>query len=212
MTLAPTPDDTTSIRARNRARILAAAEHVFADKGFTGATTAEIAALAGLPKPNVHYYFPTKRDLYVAVLADILAAWLDPLRVIGPDDDPATAVATYVRAKMRASWARPQASKVFANEIIHGAEQVMPFLADDLRTLLDDKVQVLEGWIAAGHMAPLAPRPFFFMIWAMTQYYADFDAQTKALIGTPDQVTLTGDVVRLVLRAAGLDASGKEAG
>src|SRR5208337_1966831 len=53
-----------SIRDRNQAKILKAAEAVFAEKGFDGATTAEIAARAGVPKPNIHYYFGTKQQLY----------------------------------------------------------------------------------------------------------------------------------------------------
>ena len=49
-----------SIRERNQAKILKAAEAVFAEKGFDGATTGEIAERAGVPKPNVHYYFGTQ--------------------------------------------------------------------------------------------------------------------------------------------------------
>src|SRR5690242_9006825 len=51
-------------RASIEARILAAAESVFAETGFSGATTAEIAKRAGVPKANLHYYFKTKTDLY----------------------------------------------------------------------------------------------------------------------------------------------------
>ena len=56
------------IRQANRERILGAAEQVFARAGFNGATMAEIAELAGLPKANLHYYFGSKEDLYRAVL------------------------------------------------------------------------------------------------------------------------------------------------
>jgi hypothetical protein len=50
------------IRELNSTAIIAAAEEVFALKGFKGATTQEIADLAGLPKANVHYYFKTKKN------------------------------------------------------------------------------------------------------------------------------------------------------
>src|SRR3979409_1983939 len=70
----------TSRRERRRldseARILDAAEQVFAEPGFSGATTAVIAAKARLPKANVHYYFGTKERLYRRVLKRILDAWL----------------------------------------------------------------------------------------------------------------------------------------
>jgi TetR/AcrR family transcriptional regulator len=43
------------IRRANEARILRAAERVFAKAGFAGARMAEIAAAAGVPKANLHY-------------------------------------------------------------------------------------------------------------------------------------------------------------
>ena len=54
------------IRQDNEALILAAAERVFAGAGFSGATMAQIAAEAGLPKANLHYYFGSKETLYRA--------------------------------------------------------------------------------------------------------------------------------------------------
>ncbi len=63
-----------SIRQENERVILAAAEAVFAEQGFGGATMAAIAARAGVPKPNVHYYFPTKEKLYRAVVERVLTA------------------------------------------------------------------------------------------------------------------------------------------
>ena len=197
------------IRGENLRRILAAAERVFAASGHAGATTAAIAAEAGLPKANVHYYFSTKRDLYRAVLADILREWLDPLRQMSAEDDPARAIAAYVEAKMRATRDRPLASRVFANEILHGAAEVRGFLADDLKRLVDEKAAVLERWIAEGRMAPVDSRHFFFMIWAVTQHYADFDVQVrtvlgKARLGRRDFDAVTAEVVRFILRGAGL--------
>ncbi|AWK89505.1 TetR/AcrR family transcriptional regulator [Azospirillum thermophilum] len=197
------------IRRENRERILKAAELVFAEAGRAGATMADIAERAGLPKANLHYYFGTKEDLYRAVLDNILRLWLAPIDSLRPDADPAAALTAYVAAKMEASRSRPAASKVFANEILHGAAQVQEFLAKDLRRLVDAKAAVIDGWIAAGRMAPLDARQFLFMIWAVTQHYADFNVQVAALLGRKkltrsDFDRITREVVRMVLRAAGL--------
>ena len=51
-----------AIREVNERVILAAAERVFAELGFAGASTGRIAELAGIPKANLHYYFPTKES------------------------------------------------------------------------------------------------------------------------------------------------------
>lgn len=197
------------IRRRNEARILEAAEQVFAEAGFGGATMAAIAERAALPKANIHYYFGTKEQLYRAVLADILALWLGAADDIRPDADPAAALTAYIRAKMRMSRVRPYASKVFANEVLHGAPQIASYLGDHLRRWVDDKVRVIEGWVRAGRMAAVDARHLFFLIWAMTQTYADFDVQIGAVLGVPrldnaDFETGCRMVETLVLRGCGL--------
>jgi len=55
-------------RDESRAKILAAAEQVFAREGLAGARTDAIAAQAGVNKALLHYYFKKKEKLYEAVL------------------------------------------------------------------------------------------------------------------------------------------------
>ncbi|UPG71322.1 TetR/AcrR family transcriptional regulator [Roseomonas gilardii subsp. gilardii] len=169
-----------------RAQILRAAERVFAEAGFAGASMSALAEAAGLPKANLHYYFGTKEALYRAVLDDILALWLSATDDIRPGSDPATALTAYIRAKMRHSRLRPHASRVFANEVLHGAPQLHGFFATELRDLVEQKAKVMEGWIAAGLMHPIDPRHLFFSLWAMTQTYADFAAQITPVLGIPE--------------------------
>ena len=89
-----------SIRAENKRLILEAAEVVFAETGFKGATTAAIAARAGVPKANLHYYFPTKEELYRSVIERVLTAWLAAASSFDQSDDPSEALARYIGAKM----------------------------------------------------------------------------------------------------------------
>jgi TetR/AcrR family transcriptional regulator len=55
-----------------RLRILDAAEAVFAERGYAGASTREIAVAAGIGKRMLFYYFPTKDALYRAVLERVI--------------------------------------------------------------------------------------------------------------------------------------------
>ena len=203
------------IRRRNRARIMEAAEEVFAEQGFTGATTAAIAARAGLPKANLHYYFGTKEALYRAVLSGILDLWLAPLAQIMPDADPATALAGYIRAKVLMARDKPLASRVFANEVISGAPVLADYLAQDLKALVDDKAAVLRAWAAQGRMDPIDPVKLLFLIWASTQHYADFDAQVRAVMGRreltdADFEDAAETITHLVLKGCGIvDAKSK---
>ena len=194
----------------NEAAILGGAERVFARAGFEGATMMQIADEAGVPKPNLHYYFGSKLDLYRAVLDRVLHDWLDPTDVFVADAQPRAALETYVRRKMALAFERPDASRVFANELLHGAPVIGELLRGELRATVVDKARVIDGWIAAGKIAPVDSTHFFFTLWACTQTYADFDVQIRAVmgdaaLGEDAQRRATEHVLRVVLRSCGLE-------
>lgn len=174
--------DKGRIRQDNEAIILPAAERVFARFGFRGATMQQIADAAMLPKANLHYYFGNKQTLYLRVLEQILDDWLAPMDVITADADPKTALEAYARQKIALSFTRPEASRLFANEILQGAQAVLTLLQTTLRRLVEEKAAILDGWIAAGKLRPIDTTHFFFTVWSMTQSYADFDIQIAAII------------------------------
>ena len=196
---------TGRIRALARATILAAAERVFAEKGLEGATTAAIARAAGLPKANVHYYFSTKEALYRCVLEEILRTWLSTFDRFGPDDDPAVALRSYVVDKVRLSFARSHASRVFAREMLGGGERIRSFLEHELKSWVDERTRVMQAWIAAGRLRPLDPHQLLFTIWAATQTYADFAPQVRAVRGgDPDeaaQIAIAQEIAELIVHA-----------
>lgn len=197
------------IRARNKAHIIAAAEKVFAERGYDGATTAEIAEIAGLAKSNVHYYFGTKEAIYREVIAGIVDLWLKAFGDITANDDPAVAIPAYIRQKLLYSRKRPLASRIFATEIIRGAPILRPFLELELHDWVADKARVLERWAADGKMDPVAPHHFFFLIWAATQTYADFGTQVAAVLGRKrlkeeDFETAIETVTQIVMKGCGI--------
>ncbi len=205
------------IRETNEAHLLACAEAVFAERGLEGASTAMIAERAGLPKANLHYYFPTKLALYRRVLEDLFEDWHRAADTFEFSDNPVDAIGGYVRAKMELSQRRPLGSKVWASEIIHGAAHMQDILEQRVKPWLDTRVHVIERWIEQGLLAPVDPHTLLFMIWATTQHYADFDAQIRALKGKRGLSqkafdASTNEVVALVLRACGARAPDRETG
>ena len=68
------------IQEKNRQAILAAALQEFSAQGFAGTTIDRIAETAGLSKPNVLYYFPSKEAIHSTLLDQLLDLWLAPLR------------------------------------------------------------------------------------------------------------------------------------
>ena len=104
----------TAREGREKA-IFEAARSVFAEYGFKGSTTAEIAKRAEIPKANLHYYFPTKEALYRAVTEDVLHAWLEAASSFDESADPAEAIAAYVSTKMDMARQDPIGSRIWAS-------------------------------------------------------------------------------------------------
>ena len=105
--------------------------------GLGGATTQVIADLAGIPKANLHYYFPTKEALYSQVVQNIFDIWLEAADSFDQNQDPASALASYIDKKMEISRAHPNGSKVWANEVMHGAPIIQDYLETTLKELDD---------------------------------------------------------------------------
>lgn len=177
------PERRPAARAEVEDAILRAAEAEFAEKGYDGATTAAIAARAGLPKANLHYYVATKEALYRRVIGGVLDAWLAEARSFDENGPAAEALTRYIEGKMDLARARPLGSRIFAREVMSGAPAVRDFLETTLAEWVKARGAVVEGWIASGQVRPLDPKVLFFTIWAVTQHYADFGAQIAALNG-----------------------------
>jgi TetR/AcrR family transcriptional regulator len=167
----------------NAGRILDAALIEFSAHGFAGARIDAIANRSGFSKPNLLYYFRTKAELYLALLRRTLDMWLVPLSRMQADDDPIIALTGYITRKLEYARDFPEASRLFAMEIIRGAPILANVLAHELKEMVDAKVVLLESWMKDGRLARRDPHHFLFMIWATTQHYADFSSQIAALTG-----------------------------
>ena len=176
----------TRIQKRNREAILDAALGVFSTEGFRGATLDQIAAEAGLSKPNLLYYFASKEAIYTELLSQLLDTWLDPLRELDPNGDPIGEIIGYVLRKFEMSRAFPRESRLFANEIVQGAPRIFDQIEGPLKSLVDEKAALIESWQSAGKLAPLDARHLIFSIWATTQHYADFDVQIRGILKPDD--------------------------
>ncbi|WP_291395922.1 TetR family transcriptional regulator C-terminal domain-containing protein [Devosia sp.] len=173
----------TRIQREKQEVILEAALDVFSREGFRGATIDQIAEAAGMSKPNLLYYFPRKEEIYKRLMTAMLDVWLAPLREIDSDGDPVTELRSYIRRKIEMSRDYPRQSRLFANEMLQGGPRVLDVLETDLKGLVDEKVQIMEGWMDAGKIVRTDPYHMIFSIWATTQHYADFDVQVRAVLG-----------------------------
>ncbi|CAO97131.1 HTH-type transcriptional regulator RutR [Erwinia tasmaniensis] len=180
---AKTPTRRARAVAAKRSAILTAALEFFSQYGIHGTTLDKVAERANVSKSNLLYYFPSKEDLYIAVLKDLLDVWLTPLRALRCDQPPLDAIREYIRLKLEVSRDHPQASRLFCLEMLQGAPLLKAELAGDLRQLVEEKAAIIESWVANGKLSPVQPHHLIFMLWATTQHYADFATQVQAITG-----------------------------
>ena len=170
-------------RDKLEAEITEVAVRVFAECGYEGTSIATVAEKAGLSKQNLMYYFPTKQALYQRVLDEVLDEWLERMEHLAAEDqEPAEVLRTYIQAKLKFSREQPWASRVYAMEVISGAQLYGAQIQRRVIPLLRKDIEVFEKWIAAGKVAPINATHLLFAIWAMTQSYADFSAQMALVL------------------------------
>ena len=172
----------TRIQTENRRIIREAALEIFARDGFRGATVDAIASKAGMSKPNLLYYFPTKDEIYRDLLEGLLQDWLAPLHEISPNGEPTEQITAYITRKIELARNFPMESRLFANEMVRGAPILLDVLSRELKVLVDEKAALIRTCMDEGKLARVDPYHLIFAIWATTQHYADFDVQVRGIL------------------------------
>ncbi len=83
--------------ARNRARVLEVAYETFAAEGLS-VPIDEIARRAGVGAGTIYRHFPTKAELYRAVIEDRMQHVVDDGYALLESDDPGAAIFTFLRS------------------------------------------------------------------------------------------------------------------
>ncbi|TEW47131.1 TetR family transcriptional regulator [Psychromonas sp. RZ5] len=172
----------TEIREDNLQQILDAAEDMFAEQGFRGTTVASIAEAVGLPKANVLYYFKTKEGLYKAVINRLLTIWMENMNEMTADMHPKDALRSYISTKVNQARENPNASRIFAADILHGAHFLRAPLEAELKDQFDRTCDVFRSWMDKKWIDQANPEHLMFMLWSTTQAYADHGLQMGILM------------------------------
>lgn len=172
----------TRIQREKTKEILEAALDIFSINGFRGSTIDMIAEKSCLSKTNILYYFDSKEVIHSQLIAQLLEKWIEPLRELSATGDPIDEICGYVCRKLKMSKMYPRESRLFANEIIQGAPRIHTALSNDLKNLVDEKVLIIQKWSDDRLIAKVHPYHLIFSIWSLTQHYADFDVQIRAVL------------------------------
>lgn len=173
----------TRIQQKNINLILDTAMDVIAEFGFHGITIDKVAQLSGISRTNIHYYYASRNDLIMATILKVNENWYDAFLEVDPEGEPAEELMKYVRAKLTSSWKHPKFSRVYLAEVLAGAPLTRKYVKTEMRQNFLNACKLVQKWIDEGHIIKVDPAHIFFMIWAMTQYYADHEVPVKLLLG-----------------------------
>ena len=111
-------------RDERRAQLLAAAQEVFVANGYHGAAMDEIAEAAHVSKPVLYQHFPSKRELYLALLDSQLSKLIDLLLgALNSTSDNDERVQAVMRAYFRFIASDDQAHRlVFESDLVNDAD------------------------------------------------------------------------------------------
>jgi len=131
-------------------RILAAAERLFAERGYAGTRTAGIARAAGVTERTLFKHFPEKERLLERVAGEAMAAVAAP----PPADD--VAFATWfdrlLRDRLAAAQARPHALRLVLVELLTSAPARRRFAPLWKRDLWSGLVRAIGRFQARGEL------------------------------------------------------------
>ena len=179
----------------------------FSENGFKGTSTQAIAARAGLTKPQLHYYIKGKEELYEELLMSVMSDWRSMFDA--GSTNPGQVLGDYIRQKIDQAFDKPEVSRIFTREVLDGGRNLEKFWPES-RARTQEKVNVINGWIARGLMEPVDPHVLLMTIWSMTQFYADSAVQVRQLVKPaaadwqPDRAALVRELTALVLRGCGI--------
>ena len=85
------PNRRSQLKSDRRLQLLAAAERLFAERGFLAVRLEDIGAAAGVSGPAIYRHFPNKESMLVELLVGISARLLDGARGVTAASSDATA-------------------------------------------------------------------------------------------------------------------------
>ena len=120
MTVVPLPSSRRASPRRRAPEIIEAAARVFAERGFHGATTQDIADVLGIRQASLYYYFPSKEGALELVCLQGVGGFFEVAKAIasGPGS-AADKLTRLIRSHLSPLTDRSDFVRVFLNERQH---------------------------------------------------------------------------------------------
>ena len=179
--------------AATRKALERAATALFAERGFDGTTTEQIARRAGVNKAMISYHFGGKHGLYAAILVSVFGALGERLRVALDSGEPAPAVLDRLFAAFAGMQREaPAVSAMILREVLSGGrhldERILPRFLDIFASVRETvRRGVREGTLRPvdpflTHLTLIGSIVFFF---ATTPFRERLIAEGKVPVSVP---------------------------
>ena len=146
-----------AITKQRKQQILDAALTIFSRKGFAEATTAEIARTAGIAEGTIYKYFPSKRELMVAVIKTF--ALTEPLLSLfdhaGETDFPAFFTAVLENRMNLIEGSKKGEPLLLMGELLRDPELKEIFNRQVIRPIITTMEKFYGSGVTAGYFRPL---------------------------------------------------------
>ena len=161
-------------RATTRERIVEAAAEAFAEKGFHGASTRDIAQRAGANQGLITYHFRSKDELWRAA-ADrtfgLLRQSLGTSLAALASDDPRDRAREAIRQYVRFAAAHPELFRLMVEEGKHDDERMAWLVDTHLRPIYEGFLR-FGGALGGGLDAPLQAHAYYVLAGAASLLFA----------------------------------------
>jgi len=136
--------DTVEQALPTRERILAAAEKLFARRGFSGTSVRDITDAVGIKPPALYNHFPNKEDLYTEVLSASLRPFIELIEAAANDAPSVDSADQIVGPGMDLLREHPHGPALLLLEGIMGADHLARIARDWIRPLVERGVTILK--------------------------------------------------------------------
>lgn len=158
------PNTQQTKKTATRRKILAAAVHAFADKGFAGATMDQIARKAGVNKATIYYHIGDKQALYAAVLHDVFGRIAQSiLEDVGEAATPMEKLKAYFSTIERTIFEHPDIPRIMLREVASRGEHLPSVVISDFIQIFLKLSEILQEGERQGLFVKTSPFIVHFM-------------------------------------------------
>ncbi|AUM11507.1 TetR/AcrR family transcriptional regulator [Ketobacter alkanivorans] len=185
-----------------RERILSAAESLFAVRGFEGVSTTQIAKVAGITQPLIHYHFKNKEALWKATITRLFSRLSDEfnaeVKTLQQKDDRRYLI-EMIRCYVSFVARYPQYGQFIMREGVQDSPRLQWMVEEWLKPTLNQFHALYEKGIEQGWMKDIPFPQLIMLITASASHFFSMAPMVKALYGIdangPDQVLAHSDAV-----------------